>query len=443
MMPNDTIAALATAPGMGGIAIVRVSGPGAQDALAALFSRRPPYEDRKMMYGQARDEKGEDLDECMAVMMFAPRTYTREDVAEFHLHGGSWASGALLSALERIGIRPAEPGEFTRRAFLNGRIDLSRAEAVMRLISAESDRAARSALRQLRGGVNSFVEGAVERVIRLLAAVEAALDYPDEIDEEEACADLARDSRALRDDLIRACDERAGNLMDEGLTVVLCGPPNVGKSSLMNALSGQDRAIVTDIPGTTRDIVTASFFLNGVRVNLWDTAGLREESGAIERLGIERAENAIEGADLCLIVTDGSRPADPEVSRLTRRLRERPRLFVMNKCDLGVRRPDPEGERVFRVSAVTGEGLDALKAAIGEYTALSGEAPLVSKRHIALARAAAEALDSFAAELGAGQVLDAACVYLREALDDLGRITGERMDEKLLDEVFSTFCVGK
>ena len=440
---NDTIAALATAPGMGGIAVVRISGPRAEEALERLFSGRPPYEDRKMMYGRAVDPDGAMIDECMAVMMRAPRTYTREDVAEFHLHGGAYSSAALLKALSSIGVRPAEPGEFTKRAFLNGRIDLSRAEAVMRLISAESGQAARSALRQLKGGVNSFVEGAMDRVLRLLAGVEAALDYPDEVDEEEACGTLIRDADALKGDLERACDDRAAALMETGLTVALCGPVNAGKSSLMNALTGQDRAIVTDIPGTTRDIVTAALFLNGVRVTLWDTAGMRDTSEAVELLGIRRAEDAAAKADLVLIVADASRPEDPAVTRLIRDMADRPHLTVMNKRDLEPRYPAPEGERVFFVSAKTGEGLEELKDAIGEYTRLSGGEILVSQRHIALAREAAEALGAFSSEVRSGQVLDAAAVYLRQALDALGRITGDRVDEKLLDEVFSTFCVGK
>ena len=440
---SDTIAALATAPGMGGIAVVRVSGPGAENALQKLFSGRPPYEDRKMMVGRALDQEGAMIDECMAVMMRAPRTYTREDVAEFHLHGGAFASAELLRALAAIGVRPAEPGEFTKRAFLNGRIDLSRAEAVMRLISAESGQAARSALRQLKGGVNSFVEGAMDRVLRLLAGVEAALDYPDEVDEEEACGSLSRDAEALKEDLERACDERAAGLMDQGLTVAILGPVNAGKSSLMNALSGQDRAIVTDIPGTTRDIVTAAFFLNGVKVTLWDTAGMRETSEAVELLGIQRARDAAGKADLVLIVADLSAPEDPAVARLIQETDNRPQLIVMNKRDLPPRCPVPEGENVYLVSARTGEGLKELRDAIGEYTRLSGGEILVSQRHIALAREAAEALADFSAELKAGQALDVSCVYLRQALDALGRITGERVDEKLLDEVFSTFCVGK
>ena len=442
-MDNDTIAALATAPGRGGIAVVRVSGPGAMEALEKLFTRKPPYEDKKMMYGHALDLSGETLDECMAVMMFAPKTYTREDVAEFHLHGGAWSSTALLKALNQMGIRPAEPGEFTKRAFLNGRIDLTRAEAVMKIISAESEQAARTAMRQLKGGVNAFVENAMEKVLHLTAGVEAALDYPEEIDEEEACGTLLPDTNALILSLENACDERAGSLAEHGLNVVLCGAPNVGKSSLMNALTGQDHAIVTDIPGTTRDVVTAAFYLNGVRVNLLDTAGLRESEEAIERLGVKRAEDAIARADLCLVVSDGTPAGDAAAGQLLNQLKERPRLTVFNKCDLNSTRPGPEGERALHVSALTGEGLDALKEAIGEYTSLSGEAPLVSARHIALAREAAEALRNFAADLTSGQTLEAAAVYLRQALDALGRITGDRVDEKLLDEVFSTFCVGK
>ncbi|MBR0320009.1 MAG: tRNA uridine-5-carboxymethylaminomethyl(34) synthesis GTPase MnmE, partial [Clostridia bacterium] len=314
---NDTIAAPATAPGQGGIAIIRVSGPQAESALRTLFSADVPFESHKLYYGHIQWEN-EVLDECMAVLMRAPRTYTREDVAELHLHGGSYASRKVLAALYALGIRAAEPGEFTRRAFLNGRIDLSRAEAVMGVISSESDRAARAAMRQLSGGVNSFIKSAQDELLSLLAGVEAALDYPEEISDEEAYTALEESARILADRLDRACDERGARILESGLDVVLCGRPNVGKSSILNALLGQERAIVTNIPGTTRDIVQGSIQLEGVKVNLSDTAGLRDGSDEVEKIGIDKARKAIAHADVTVVVLDAAMPLTDEDLTLLR-----------------------------------------------------------------------------------------------------------------------------
>ncbi len=442
---QDTIAAPATAPGEGGIAIVRVSGPRSRETLSRLTDRRGPFVDHRLTYCRALDENGEVLDECMAVLMLAPATYTREDVAEFHLHGGFYSSHRLMEALRRMGIRVAEPGEFTRRAFLNGRVDLSRAEAVMDLISAGSERAARCAVRQLDGGVSSFVRSCEEELAAIIAGAEAAMDYPEEISEEEACADLVPRTEALALRLRSACDKRGAYLAENGLDTVICGAVNAGKSSLLNALCGEERAIVTDIPGTTRDIVTASFQSDGVRVNLRDTAGLRESGEVIERIGISKARAALSGADLCLVVIDSSRPVDPETEALLRDTAGRDRIVVLSKTDLPgcpetLRRFDKEA---VAVSCVTGLGLDRLREAISRYTRYAGEGELTRMRHISLAEKAADALESAASLARARGALDLCAVDLHEAMSHLGAITGDRVDEKIMDEIFSRFCVGK
>ena len=442
---QDTIAAPATAPGEGGIAIVRVSGPRAEEALRRLTSHAGPFEDHRLTYCRALDENGETVDECMAVLMRKPATYTREDVAEFQLHGGHFVSSRMMEALTRLGIRPAGPGEFTRRAFLNGRVDLSRAEAVMDLIRSGSDRAARCAVRQLNGGVSSFIRLCQEELTRILAGVEAAMDYPEEISEEEACADLAAGSAALAEKLLSACDRRGARLMEHGLDTVICGAVNAGKSSLLNALCGEERAIVTDIPGTTRDIVTASFSSDGVRVVLRDTAGLRDSAEEIERIGISRARAALENADLRLVVIDSSRPVDGETEGLINATRSLDRILILSKTDLA-----PCGATVDRfrdgavsVSCVTGEGLGRLREEISRFTHFAGEGELTRMRHISLAEKAAGALKEAAALASEGGSLELCALELHSALSDLGAVTGDRVDEKIMDEIFSRFCVGK
>ena len=438
---NDTIAALATSPGRGGIAIVRVSGSGARAAFDAIFrpAGKQTVESHRMLFGRIYDEDTL-IDECMAVLMLSPRSYTREDVAEFHTHGGDQAAHQVLEALYKLGIRPAEPGEFTRRAFLNGRIDLSRAEAVMDLISAQGEMASRAAVRQLTGGVSAFIRTLQDDVTDLLAGVTAALDYPEEIEEDEAAGETAEKSRTLAQKLLAACNERAARLLDTGFEVALCGQPNVGKSSLLNAILCEERAIVTNIPGTTRDIVRGSLLINGLRVNLSDTAGIREEADTVESIGIDRARSAIKNADLVLLLLDASQPLSAEDEALLQETATCPRQIILNKCDLGEAFSLPGA---LKISAATGKNIDAVRALLSEKAGIPSELPLTSERHMRLARKAAEHLLSAAIALENGEPLDLAAIDLHTALETLGEVTGDRVDEKLLDSVFSRFCVGK
>ena len=295
-MQHSTIAAIATAPGAGGIAIVRMSGPESGRILGEIFqpvSGKHPLKSHLLTYGHLMGEDGERVDECMAVMMYAPRSYTREDVAELQLHGGVYVARKALQLCYGAGARPAEPGEFTRRAFENGRIDLAEAEAVMGLISATGEKAARAAMRQLEGGASVFIRQAQERLYALAAGGEAALDYPEEVDEEEATRELAQGLEQVAGELEGACDERAARILESGLRVTLCGRPNVGKSSLLNALLGEERAIVTEVAGTTRDVITGEITLGGMNVRFFDTAGLHDSGDQVERIGMERAEKAL------------------------------------------------------------------------------------------------------------------------------------------------------
>ena len=435
---RDTIAAPATAPGQAGIGIIRLSGSRAEEILNALFTplkEERPLKDRYLYLGTLRD--GEQvIDRCMAVLMRGPHSYTREDVAELQLHGSPLVMRRALDAVLARGARPAEPGEFTMRAFLNGRIDLSQAESVMQLIRASSDRAAKSALSQLDGGTEAFVTGLSERVTALLARLEAAIDYPEEIDEEVTAAQLAEGCRALHDEMLSAVNERALNIRENGLPVALCGAPNAGKSTLLNALLMEEKAIVTPVPGTTRDIVEGELQLDGYLVRLRDTAGLRQTDDQAETIGVSRALAAAGQADLVLWLMDGTDPsAEPPPPGFP------PAVILYTKADLTGAVPVPEG--ALRISARTGEGMQALKERMLSAIRAAGETPLTARRHMALCREAAASLREAEQAFSGGAPLEFGAVCLHEAAERLAQITGARADEALLDSIFSQFCVGK
>ena len=437
---NDTIAAIATPPGVGGIAILRVSGPEARRIGGALCGRAA-LESHRLAYVRLTHE-GETLDEAMAVLMAAPRSYTREDVLELHCHGGDTACRRVLEAVLSLGARPAGPGEFTRRAFENGRVDLSQAEGAMLLIGARGEAATRAALRQMDGAVAARVRQARDRLTAMLAEIAACTDFPDEIDEAPTADKLIGEAAALASDLRAACDARKGRVLESGLDVVIAGKPNVGKSSLLNALLGEARAIVTSQPGTTRDAVRGSVLLSGVRVNLTDTAGLREAEGEAESIGICLARRHMEAADLLFIVLDASTPLTEEDRRLLDDTQGAPRLVLLNKCDLVSGLDTPHD---LAVSALTGEGIPALRERLAARAlgAQAGNALITQARHVDAAGRAAAFLDDMASSLTGGMPVDFAAVDAREALAALGEITGENAEESVVDAVFRDFCVGK
>lgn len=439
---NTTIAALATPSGKGGIAVIRISGPRAEEVLRTVFTPKGQqhlWDSHYMMYGFVHDG-GEAIDECMAVLMRAPRSYTMEDVAELQVHGGEFVAQRVLKLLYSLGVEPAAAGEFTRRAFLNGRIDLSQAEAVMRQISAQGEQASRAAMRQLEGGAFTFVRGISERVTELLSYVEAVLDFPEEVEESETREALSKKARAIAEELEKNCDARSARFLDTGLEVTIYGLPNVGKSSLFNALMMEDRAIVTDIPGTTRDVLRGSILLDGLRINLSDTAGIHEQSDVVETIGVERAVNAMRQADLLLVVIDGSAPLTREAHALLNQTEGKKRILLQSKSDLG-RVALNEGAISF--SAHTNEGLDEIKKAIVEKADIQTDHQLTLERHILLGSKAAQALYTAANAVEQGVDIDLCAVHLHEALGCLGQITGENVVEGLLDAVFASFCVGK
>ena len=442
MTQRDTIAAIATAAGAAGVGIVRVSGPGCR-AIAAAVLGRPP-EPRHAHYLRFRDGDGEVIDDGLLIHFPAPQSYTGEDVLELQGHGSPLLLARLLRRCLGLGARPARPGEFTERAFLEGRLDLAQAEAVADLISAGSEAAVRAARRSLDGEFSKRVHAVVEGLTALRVWVEAALDFPEEEVDFLAAPELRRRLHDVAADLaaLRSAAGRGQRLVD-GLHVVIAGAPNAGKSSLLNALAGEDRAIVTDIAGTTRDLLRERVRVDGIELTLVDTAGLREAPDVVEQEGIRRARAELERADLVLAVLDDQAPA-PALELPT----GIPVLWLHNKADLSgaaahaERRAD--GEHLW-LSARTGEGLDALRHRLREAAGLgegSEGAFSARARHVdALARADA-LLAQAAAQLhhGAGEL---AAEELRRAQDALGEITGTVDADALLGRIFGDFCIGK
>ena len=443
-MEADTIFAVASGAGHAAIAVVRISGPASFAALAALCGRVPPP--RRASLRNLRDRDGAELDQAMVVWQPGPGSYTGEDSVELFLHGGRAVLDGVAQALVRFGARPAEAGEFTRRAFLNGKMDLTEAEAVHDLVAAETTAQRRQALRQLDGALGTIYRGWADRLRVLLAQQEALIDFPDEDLPPEIEAAVLAELAALGEEMaVHLDDERRGERLREGLVFAVTGRPNVGKSSLVNALAERDVAIVSAMPGTTRDALEARVVLGGVPVTLVDTAGLRASTDAIEAEGVRRALARAADADLVVVVIEpgeqaGEQEAPPPLAGGEGEyVVAASHLLVMNKLDLGSVAPvDAIG-----VSALTGEGLDTLRARLGaaarSLTESAGPPPLTQARHrAALQEAAARLADAGIADLAELRAED-----LRLALRALGRITGSVGVEDILDTLFSRFCIGK
>ena len=440
---RDTIAAIATPSGRGGIGIVRISGVYAHDILQAVANRLPAP--REALYTPFLDEDGSAIDHGVALLFRGPASFTGEDVVELQGHGGPVVLDRLLERVCALGARLARPGEFTERAYLNDKMDLAQAEAVADLIDSASRRAARAAMRSLDGAFSRRVAEIDRRVLELRVYLEAAIDFADEeidfLSDREALGRLDRAEAALAA-LLAEC--RQGQVLREGFDVVIAGPPNAGKSSLLNRLLAENRAIVTDIPGTTRDLLFADAEFDGVPVRLTDTAGLRRGGDAVEAIGVERAQDAAKRADLVLLVvaddTDAAGAASPLcVDVPTERL-----LRVRNKIDLSGRAPGVDSSGAVGISALTGAGMEALRQSV---VAAVGVAPgegtfLARKRHLA---ALSRAMDCLAAarghvQRGAG---DLAAEEMRAVQEALAEIVGATTADDLLGEIFSSFCIGK
>jgi len=446
MTDRDIIAAISTAPGRGGIGVVRISGPRLEKILSGIVSRA--LAPRRAILADFIDAQGLAIDQGIALYFPAPHSYTGEDVLELHGHGGPVVLQLLLKRCLELGARPAQPGEFTRRAYLNDRIDLAQAESVADLIDASTAEAARSAVRSLQGALSQRVDELVLGVIELRALVEAALDFPDEdvelIRQADGAARLAG-LQAKLGEVIAASQQ--GSLLREGLRIVLVGRPNVGKSSLLNRLAGEEIAIVTDIPGTTRDAIRQSVSIDGVPVHIIDTAGLRPATDAVEKLGIARAWTAIGNAELVLMLLDatqGEVAADREIARdLPAGL---PRVSVMNKIDLVPRAPAVEqghsGCTVW-LSAKTGEGLDLLRRSLLEAVGWKQGTEglfMARERHLHALQLAQKHLQQASCDTGMLEILAEDLRLSQRALDS---ITGEFTSDDLLGEIFNRFCIGK
>jgi tRNA modification GTPase len=458
---TDTIAAIATAPGRSAIGAVRLSGPDAAAILSRVFHPKrdaSKFVSHRMEYGTVQID-GVLIDEVMAVVMRAPRSYTREDTAEIYAHGGHAALRAVLDAVIKSGARPANPGEFTQRAFLNGRIDLAQAEAVMDVINAKTDAARSAGLKMLGGGLSGKINALRDAILKWLAHIELSIDYPEheaeamnrEIILSEAVPLIARIDRLI-------ATSKMGRIITDGVRTAIIGRPNVGKSSLLNAILNEDRAIVTEIPGTTRDILSEPVNVHGIPLLLSDTAGIHETDDLIERQGIDKAIAQAEAAALVLLVVDASAQPDDADFELMERVKGKQVILVLNKSD----KPQAEGwnavdtlpngfnvNDAVKISAKNMTGFEMLFDAIRErcmagLEETSLEADIITReRHGWLLTQARDSLAQAVSALNDGVPEDLVSVDLREAYRYLGEITGEEVADDIVDRIFSEFCVGK
>ncbi len=447
-MLNDTIAAISTALQDGAISVIRISGPDSLAIAGRLFSRRVDDQPtHTIRYGYVIDPiSKEAVDEVLLTVFRAPKTFTREDVVEISGHGGRYITRRILALVLAEGARLADPGEFTRRAFLNGRIDLTQAEAVMDMIDADTSQQAQMAIQGIRGSIRRLIEPLSEALLNIIANIEVNIDYPEYEDAEqltwESVLPQARSWLIQMDEILQRAE--SGRIMKKGVKTVILGKPNVGKSSLLNALLEEDKAIVTEIAGTTRDLVEGEIHLRNVTLHLIDTAGIHQTEDRVEQIGIERSMKALEEAELILIVLDASRPQDDEDRRLLDLTEGRNRIVVINKKDLAPQAEDRSGAISICAARNQIEPLiEQINQRYEHHHAMLDLPSLANERQIALARQARHSMAQAVSVLQEGAELDLVTIDLQAAYMALKEIVGEASREDLLDALFSKFCLGK
>lgn len=460
MSNEDTIAAISTPVGEGGISIIRLSGPEAISIVKKIYRGKDlaKVATNTINYGHIVDpESGEQIDEVMVSVMRAPKTYTCEDVVEINCHGGLLVTNQILELTLSNGARMAEPGEFTKRAFLNGRLDLSQSEAVMDLISAKTNDSRRVALNQLGGSLSRLIKQLRQEILNVLAQVEVNIDYPEYDDAEVMTTKLMKDhATSLREKLVKLlATATQGKILREGLATAIIGRPNVGKSSLLNALLHEDKAIVTNVAGTTRDVIEEYVNVAGVPLKLIDTAGIRKTDDTVEKIGVERSRQALDSADLVLLLIDGSTPLTAEDKRLIELTANHQRIILLNKVDLPAKTTADQlnallaGDRVIPLSVTTNQGLDTLAATIKHLFFKEGltnsqqTVMVTNARQTALLKKAKQALDDVLSGIADGMPVDLVQIDLKRCWDLLGEITGDSYQDELIDQLFSQFCLGK
>ncbi len=461
MKQTETIAAIATALSDSGIGIIRISGPEAIEVGNRVYQSKngchnlKGYGSHTIHYGFIVDGD-EILDEVMAVIMKAPNSYTKEDTVEINCHGGVLIMQKILETVVKNGARLAEPGEFTKRAFLNGRIDLAKAEAVMDMIHSRNEYALRSSISQLKGSVSDCIKGMRGEILHEIAFIESALDDPEHISTEgysERLLPKVEELTAICEKLIASAAN--GRVLKEGINTVIVGKPNAGKSSLMNLLIGQEKAIVTEVAGTTRDVLEESIRLNGISLNIIDTAGIRSTEDVVEKIGVERATRYAQDADLLLYVVDSSVPMDESDRRIQELIRGRRCIAVLNKTDLEqvvteeeLKKTLPEGIPVIKTSTRENTGLDELERRVTELffagkLRFNEEVIITNLRHKEALEEARDSLAQVKGSLETGMPEDFYSIDLMSAYASLGRIIGEEVGDDLVNEIFSKFCMGK
>ena len=458
---NDTIAAISTPVGEGGISIIRISGEDAVVVAKRLYRGSKDLAQvasHTINYGHIVDpDTGAEVDEVMVSVMRAPHTYTCEDVVEINCHGGLLATNRILQLVLSYGARMAEPGEFTKRAFLNGRIDLSQSEAVMDLIRAKTDKSMKVALNQLDGDLSRLIRHLRQDILDVLAQVEVNIDYPEYDAVEEMTTKMLKEKALDIQQRIQALLKTAkqGKVLREGLATAIIGRPNVGKSSLLNTLLHEDKAIVTDVAGTTRDVIEEYVNVDGVPLKLIDTAGIRDTDDTVEKIGVERSKRALDAADLILLLIDSSAPLTAEDRELLTATHGTQRIVILNKTDLP-RRVDldelkklTDGDALIETSIVKHEGMDQLGQQISKMFFNEGiessqnNVMVTNARHIGLLHQANAALSDVLKGINAGMPVDLVQIDMTRCWDLLGEITGDSYQDELLDQLFSQFCLGK